>query len=470
MNFKEESISINETISKLLESSDQDINVNIKQVEEVKEEKVEPKRMNLKELIKQIEEEKRKKDEEAREYYEKLRKDSFTQITINNSSVIPPPSPPSLSDVRKSSIIQVSNNDNNYIEEENKKECEKEYEKVPIFKNQDIKENKSGKKEEKINKDTKKETITTKAILNENKKKPKMTVQKTMTHKKVESLIVQSNKVHPPLTKYNTMKSKTPIKQRVKTPISQKKKEIEPKPVVIIVPPLKIKPTHIKTISTDISKSRVNHTTRNSPSKQKQVKEMYTITEHSMPKNISRNINELYSTRRDKTKRAINTKMILSKITKDFFERQLSFEKKKKAKREKMAEELKRKEEEELTKNIKQIKLTKEGFKNKLYEFKEWEEKKKQRINQLKKEQEKKNKKEVQQSSNKNYTKEEINDTINRLYKEDLNKKKYIIHQTGAIFNSNKKRKNRTEHNTKRTSLSHDKGYKPYLTSASKNE
>ena len=66
MNFKEESISINETISKLLESSDQDINVNIKQVEEVKEEKVEPKRMNLKELIKQIEEEKRKKDEEAR--------------------------------------------------------------------------------------------------------------------------------------------------------------------------------------------------------------------------------------------------------------------------------------------------------------------------------------------------------------------------------------------------------------------
>ena len=49
MNFKEESISINETISKLLESSDQDINVNIKQVEEVKEEKVEPKRMKRQE-------------------------------------------------------------------------------------------------------------------------------------------------------------------------------------------------------------------------------------------------------------------------------------------------------------------------------------------------------------------------------------------------------------------------------------
>ena len=29
------------------------------------------------------------------------------------------------------------------MEEENKKECEKEYEKVPIFKNQDIKENKN---------------------------------------------------------------------------------------------------------------------------------------------------------------------------------------------------------------------------------------------------------------------------------------------------------------------------------------
>ena len=104
--------------------------------------------------------------------------------------------------------------------------------------------------------------------------------------------------------------------------------------------------------------NRVDHKNYNlGQNKQKQVKEMYTITEHSMPKNISRNINELYSTRRDKTKRAINTKMILSKITKDFFERQLSFEKKKKAKREKMAEELKRKEEEELTKNIKQIKL-----------------------------------------------------------------------------------------------------------------
>ena len=130
----------------------------------------------------------------------------------------------------------------------------------------------------------------------------------------------------------------------------------------------------------------------------------------------------------------------------------------------------KRNEEEELTKNIKQIKLTKEGFKNKLDEFKEWEEKKKQRINQLKKEQAQKNKKELQQSSNKNYTKKEINDTINRLYKEDLNKKKYIIHQTGAIFHSNKKGKNQTEHNTRKTSLSHDKGYKPFLTSASKNE
>lgn len=462
MNFKEESISINETISKLLESSDQDINVNIKQVEEVKEEKVEPKRMNLKELVKQIEEEKRKKDEEAREYYEKLRKDSFTQIKINNNSVIPPPS---LSDVRKSSIIQVSNS--NYIEEENKKEFEKESEEVPIVKNQVIIENETEKKEETLNKDTKKEEVKTKPILKENKKKPKITCQKTMTHKKVESLIIQ-NKVHPPITKYNTMKSKTPIKQRVKTPISKKDKQNEVKPVKKIIPPLKIKPTHIKAMSTDISK--VNHTTRNSLSRQKQEREMYTITEHSKPKNISRNINELYSSRKDKTKKTINSKMVLSKITKDFFERQLSFEKKKKAKREKMAEELKRKEEEELTKNIKQIKLTKEGFKNKLDEFKEWEEKKKQRINQLKKEQAQKNKKELQQSSNKNYTKKEINDTINRLYKEDLNKKKYIIHQTGAIFHSNKKGKNQTEHNTRKTSLSHDKGYKPFLTSASKNE
>lgn len=450
MNFKEESISINETISKLLESSNQDINVNIKQKEEVKEEKVEQKRMNLKELVKLIEEEKRKKDEEARQYYEKLRKDSYTQINVNNSAVIPPPS---FIDVKKNSIIQVSNNHNNNIKEEKKIEYEKEQNEVPVTINNQVEEKKSSEKEEKkecINKETKKEE--SKPIVNDSKKKPKMISQKTMTHKKVDSLITNSNKVTIPITKYNTMKSKTPVKQRVKTPdklIPKKEKEVKK-----TIPPLKIKQTHVRVISTDASIDR----TRNITLRPKHNKEMSSITEYSK---TTRNINDSYSPRKERTRKIVNNKIVLSKITKNFYERQLSFEKKKKAKREKLAEELKRKEEEELTKNIK---LTKEGFKNKMIGYKEWEEKKQNRINQLMKEQE------LQQLPNKKYTKKEINETINRLYKDDMNKKKYIIQKSGAIYNSNKKRKYQTEYNTRKGSFSNEKSYKPYITNTSKNE
>ena len=130
-----------------------------------------------------------------------------------------------------------------------------------------------------------------------------------------------------------------------------------------------------------------------------------------------------------KPKININSKMILSKITKDFYERQLSYEKKRKAKQERLAQELKRKKEEEIKKNIKPIpKITKEDIASKLSEFKEWEKRKKEKIERLKKNQEAKENEEFNKKNKKtpnHYTKKEIEEACNRLYKDDV-KKRYI--------------------------------------------
>ena len=441
MNFKEESAGINDTISKLLGFSDGDIIPDTKPIDFTKEPAQEetkeaPNTIHLQDRVKQIEEERRLKDLQAQEEIERLRRESLAKIQNANKDLNIPEVPKLKEETKKTEIktkesLQDSINNTvivNVIEEKK--------EKTEVSNIEPIEEKKP--QIEEVSEEIK---IVNKPVVEE------------------EPIKTKSNQVQlEKKEKRNSMKVKSPTKSKTpdKTTSKPKRKEIK-----LTIPPLKLKKTHKKTVSADISiPSTKRQRVKYDPYKTENFKNKGpNTTRNSVDKSLnqSRNVNDIYSrfqTHRKereekiesirkqretmeakeltgKPKININSKMILSKITKDFYQRQLSFEKKKRAKTEKLAEELKRKKEEELTKSIIHVSKGKKGdFNNKLSEFKEWEKKKQERLIQLKKEKEKKEKSELRMSNKK--PKREIEETCNRLYKEDMNKrhqKKYILHQ-----------------------------------------
>lgn len=336
--------------------------------------------------------------------------------------------------------------------------------------------------------DIKKETIEYNKTDSESKSKDQKknsNLKKPSINSKEKKVKLNTSSIQPSIRNSTrislnrTQITKTPPKSSTES--NTQRSSLKKKEIKIIIPPLKIK-IHQKTAVSTEKKPKVtkqkydpyktekisprkfhrgsyttrpkakSHTKQNSLSEEKP-----TTTEVSKTKRGSntKNFDETYS--RFKTNRKeldekietmrkkkeiletrevtgkpkinLNSKMILSKITKDFYERQLSYEKKKKAKQERLAQELKRKKEEEFKKNIKPMpKITKEDIASKLSEFKEWEKRKKEKIEQLKKSQEAKEIEEINKKNKKNpnqYTKKEIEEACNRLYKDDV-KKRYI--------------------------------------------
>lgn len=129
----------------------------------------------------------------------------------------------------------------------------------------------------------------------------------------------------------------------------------------------------------------------------------------------------------EKPKANLNTRIVLGKITKDFYQRQESYEKKRKLKQQKLREELRKKKEEEIMKGVKPLpKYNKEEFEQKMHEFKEWEEKKKEKIEMMKREKEQKELEGMKTARKRArpLTKHEIYENSNRLYKEEPQRKK----------------------------------------------
>ena len=127
----------------------------------------------------------------------------------------------------------------------------------------------------------------------------------------------------------------------------------------------------------------------------------------------------------------------LFKSNKTFLQRQESFEKKRKEKQKKTQEEMKKKELEELKKANSDKKKIKKDFSRQISQFQEWENKKKEHINELKKKKEEQELKEVTKYNKKKKTKvsqRELDNAIERLYKDDVNKRKQNQHMLKTIF------------------------------------
>ena len=127
----------------------------------------------------------------------------------------------------------------------------------------------------------------------------------------------------------------------------------------------------------------------------------------------------------------------LFKSNKTFLQRQESFEKKRKEKQKKTLEEKKRKEEEELKKKNSDKKKNKKDFSHQISQFQEWENKKKEHINELKKKKEEQELKELTKVTKKKkvkVTQRELDNAIERLYKDDVNKRKQNQHMLKTIF------------------------------------
>ena len=233
MNFKEESAGINDTISKLLGFSDGDIIPDTKPIDLTKEPaqeetKEDPNTIHLQDRVKQIEEERRLKDLQAQEEIERLRRESLAKIQNANKDLNIPEVPKLKEETKKTEIktkesLQDSINNTvivNVIEEKK--------EKTEVSNIEPIEEKKP--QIEEVSEEIK---IVNKPVVEE------------------EPIKTKSNQVQlEKKEKRNSMKVKSPTKSKTpdKTTSKPKRKEIK-----LTIPPLKLKKTHKKTVSADIS-------------------------------------------------------------------------------------------------------------------------------------------------------------------------------------------------------------------------